>query len=98
MFLKFQKIVQWIPYINFITVVISIGIWIRCRFPTKMFITEVLKMAFFMSVALIMCRGIDNVFKNDIVSEILFYLLQPTYFFIISHFTIRMQERNIKQK
>ena len=98
MFLRFQKIVQWIPYINFITVVISIGIWFIGRFPTKMFIVEEVKMVFILSVTFLVFRGIDNVFQNEIISEVLFYIVLPIYFFIISHSTIRMQERNIKQK
>ena len=98
MFLKFQKIIHWIPYINIITVAISFWVWIRVSFPPKVFITEMLKMVFFMSVALVVFGWIDDVFQNKIVSDILFYLLQPIYFFLISHFTIRMQERNINQK
>ena len=92
-----QKIIWFIPVVNFITMFMWINTCMRMRTTMGDYLKTLLGMFFWMIVMTIPRIVLSVALDNNILDTVLAFITVPAYFYVLSFLAIRAQERIIQK-
>lgn len=89
--LRFEKILRWIPYVNFITVYFWIYAIIKNSVPAKKYLKDFLFLILIVVVSSIPRIVVDLAFQNQILYRIITLVTTLIELYIISFVAVKKQ-------